>query len=238
MPPKVEVLPQVIHYPSSDGKPMAESTLQYQAIVLLQGNIEAMFGEEDEVAVLADNLWYPVQGQPSICTAPDVMVIFGRPRGPRRAYLQWKEGGIAPQVVFEVLSHSNTLRELLDKHTFYEKYGVEEYYIYDPHEAPKLEGWRRVEGRFRPIDAMSGHVSQRLGIRFDMSRGDLDVYSPNGERFFPFMEIVRRRKIAEEDAARALQEAEQSRQQAEAERQRAERLAARLRDLGIDPDAA
>jgi Uma2 family endonuclease len=44
--------------------------------------------------------------------APDVMVVFGRPKGERRSYRQWQEGNIAPQVVFEILSSGNTLKEM------------------------------------------------------------------------------------------------------------------------------
>ena len=38
-----------------------------------------------------DLLWYPVEGQPNICQAPDVMVVWGRPKGERKSYLQWLE---------------------------------------------------------------------------------------------------------------------------------------------------
>ncbi|HEY9644598.1 MAG TPA: hypothetical protein V6C57_29145 [Coleofasciculaceae cyanobacterium] len=40
--------------------------------------------------------------------APDVLVAFDRPKGKRDAYKQWEENGIAPQVVFEILSPDNT----------------------------------------------------------------------------------------------------------------------------------
>ena len=62
--------------------------------------------------VAGDLLWYPVEGKPSIRTAPDVMVVFGRPKGDRGSYKQWEEDGIAPQVVFEVLSPGNRAGEM------------------------------------------------------------------------------------------------------------------------------
>ena len=43
-----------------------------------------------------------------------------------------KENNIAPQVVFEILSPGNTKKEMSKKLLFYDCYGVEEYYIYDP----------------------------------------------------------------------------------------------------------
>jgi hypothetical protein len=52
------------------------------------------------------------------------------------------------------------------KFQFYERYGVEEYYIYDPDELT-LEGWQRQGNQLVDIARMSGWVSPRLGIRFD-----------------------------------------------------------------------
>ena len=62
------------------------------------------------------------------------MVAFGRPKGYRGSYKQWEESGIAPQAVFEILSPNNRVPEMERKFRFYEQYGVEEYYIYDPDE--------------------------------------------------------------------------------------------------------
>jgi hypothetical protein len=33
------------------------------------------------VVVAADNFWYPVEGEPQTVFAPDVYVVFGRPKG-------------------------------------------------------------------------------------------------------------------------------------------------------------
>jgi len=52
-------------------------------------------------------------------------------KGKRKSYLQWKEDNIPPQVVFEILSDSNTEKKMQQKLEFYEEYGVEEYYIYN-----------------------------------------------------------------------------------------------------------
>ena len=58
--------------------------------------------------VAGDLLWYAQQGDPTERLAPDAMVVFGRPKGDRGSYKQWEEDGIAPQVVWEVLSPGNT----------------------------------------------------------------------------------------------------------------------------------
>jgi Uma2 family endonuclease len=40
---------------------------------------------------------------------------------------QWKEEGVAPQVVFEIWSPGNRLGEMTRKFNFYQRYGVEEF---------------------------------------------------------------------------------------------------------------
>jgi Uma2 family endonuclease len=221
---------QVVHYPESDGQPMAENTEQFRWIVMIKENLEALFQNHPDVFVAGDLLWYPVEGHPQIRRAPDTMVVFGRPKGRRGSYLQWQEEGIAPQVVFEVLSPGNTLTEMLEKLEFYERYGVEEYYVYNPDTPdPDLAGMLREGTKLRVHSPMNDWTSPRLGIRFDTSGEELRIFAPNGEPFVDFSELKRQRDQAQ-------QQAEQAQQQAEQAQQRAERLAARLRDLGIAPD--
>ena len=93
------------------------------------------------------------------------MVAFGRPQGDRPSYKQWEEGGIAPQVVFEVLSPNNTALEMTDKLRAYERYGVEEVYYYDP-DRNELRAWLREGDQLKQVDAVDGFQSPRLKIRF------------------------------------------------------------------------
>jgi Uma2 family endonuclease len=124
---------------------MADNTTQSRWIVTLQGGLAALFRERDDVFIAGDLLWYPVEGQPHIRIAPDVMVVFGRPQGDRGSYLQWQEEGIAPQVVFEILSPSNTATEMTRRFRFDEQNGVEEYYLYDPYTG-EFSAWQRLGG--------------------------------------------------------------------------------------------
>ena len=217
-------------YPQSDGQPMADNTKQFRWIVTIQGGLDALFRADPQVFVAGDLLWYPVEGHPEICMAPDVMVAFGRPKGDRGSYLQWEEGGIAPQVVFEIRSPGNTIAVMTRKFRFYERYGVEEYYLYDP-DTEELSGWQRQGETLEEIEPMAGWISPRLGIHFALERGALQLYRPDGERFATYVELMEQRE-------QERQRAEQEHQRAEQEHQRAERLAARLRALGIDLEEA
>ena len=217
-----------IIYPESDGQPMADNTKQFRWIVTIKENLEILFADQPDVFVAGDLLWYPVQGNNRLRQAPDVMVVFGRPKGDRGSYQQWKENNIVPQVVFEILSPGNTTTEMTRKLLFYIRHGVEEYYQYDP-DSNELVGSHRTGTSFTEIPDMQGWVSPRLGIRFELSDTNLTIYTPDGEPFLTPVELAQER-----DQAR--QQAEEERQRAEEERQRADRLADRLRELGVDPD--
>src|SRR3954451_10088857 len=117
---------KAIVYPDSDGLPMSDNTLQFQWITTLVGGLAALFRHDPNVFVAGDLLWYPIEGDNKTRTAPDAMVAFGRPKGYRGSYMQWREGGIAPQVTFEVLSPGNTRAEMDRKRGWYFRLGVEE----------------------------------------------------------------------------------------------------------------
>ena len=280
-----------IEYPDSDGQSLADNTLQCRWIITIKGGLDILFRHDPQVFVAADLLWYPIEGDNKTRIAPDVMVAFGRPKGERGSYRQWVEDGIAPQVVFEVLSPGNRTGAMNVKRLAYERFGVEEYYIYDP-DRPDIQGYRRINDRLTPIPNMLGWVSPRLGVTFDWRDGDLCLLDPAGEPFATVVEIYekgiqaslraktaerqtrtakRQTKSAKQAAETARQEAEAARQAAEtarqaaetarqaedaarqdaeaakqekdaalqqvrAEAERAERLAARLRELGLNAE--
>ncbi|HIK26519.1 MAG: Uma2 family endonuclease [Oscillatoriaceae bacterium SKW80] len=217
-----------IIYPESDGLPMAENTEQFKWIVTIKENLELLFADRADVFVAGDLLWYPVEGNNKIRQAPDTMVVFGRPKGRRGSYQQWREDNIAPQVVFEILSPGNSLLEMIKKLRFYECYGVEEYYIYEPDKV-ELTVFLREGERLETVEEIANWVSPRLGIRFDTSGEELEIYRPDGEKFLTFVELG----LARERERQRAEEAEALLQQ---ERSRREALEARLREMGINPE--
>ena len=239
----MQVTTEEIIYPSSDGQPMAESTIQYELIVKIKEGCESLFKDDPNVFVAADLLWYPVEGRPEISQAPDTMVIFGRPKGDRLSYIQYREDNIGPQVVFEIRSHNDSNTKMNKKLSFYQRHGVEEYYLYDP-QINELEGWQRIEGDLEVIEPMEGWISPRLGVRFELGEDGLEIYRPNGEKFLSYAELeeerlLDRQRLQQESqrAEQADQRAEQADQRAQQADQRTQRLAAKLRELNIDPDS-
>jgi Uma2 family endonuclease len=203
-------------YPSSDGQPMAESTEHYQWIVTITGGLESLFQDDENVFVAGDLLWYPVEGKSEIRRAPDAMVVFGRPKGARGSYIQHLEAKIAPQVVFEILSRGNRLLEMSRKFDFYQTYGVEEYYVYD-HLSNDLAIWLRnpETEKLEVVDDVQNWISPRLGIRFELTDESLNIFNPDETKFLTYLEQVQQK----EQALNAMS-----------------KYAAKLREMGIDPE--
>ena len=236
-----------IVYPDSDGQPMSANTKQFECIVYIKKGLDLLFSGDPQVFVAGDSLWYPVEGDNKRRQAPDAMVAFGRPKGDspeatlseRSSYMQWKEENIPPQVVFEVISPGNTIPEMTRKFQFYERYGVEEYYVYDP-DRLNLGGFLRQNDRLEAIEAIEGWISPRLQVRLELGPdGQLILYRPDGQPFETYEQLAAR---ADQECQRADQEcqrADQERQRADAAEQRSqqaqdeiERLKAQLRALG------
>jgi hypothetical protein len=150
------------------------------------------------------------------------MVVFGRPKGDRGSYKQWQEDNLAPQVVFEILSPSNTSIEMAKKLLFYDRYGVQEYYVYNPDDN-SLEAWQRIGDSLDSVSEVNNWVSPRLGIRFDLT-DELKIYRPDGTQFLSYSEI---NQLLEQEKQRA----ENERQRAENERQRAEQVNQQLVEM-------
>ena len=249
-----QTTPEII-YPDSDGQPMADNTKQFRWIVTIKENLEILFATSPDVFMSGDLLWYPVEGNNKIRKAPDILAVFGRPKGDRGSYKQWEEDNIPPQVVFEILSPGNNNTEMLRKLFFYQNYGVEEYYIYDP-DTLEFTGSQRVGDRLEEIPEINGWVSPRLGIRFQITPETLEIYRPDDRKFLTSVELDRLREqgsqradreqqekqLAQQEKQLAQQEKQLAQQQLEEERtlrqqeqQRYQALIELLREKGIDP---
>jgi Uma2 family endonuclease len=217
-----------IIYPDSDGQPMADNTQQFELIVWIKENLELLFANDPNVFVAGDLLWYPVEGDNKLRQAPDVMVAVGRAKGYRDSYQQWLEDNIPPQVVFEIWSPGNRPSKMAQKLEFYDRYGVEEYYLYKP-DLVDLTGWQRRNSRLELIDPIAGWVSPRLGVRFELSESTLQIYRPDSQPFLTYLELARDREQAQARAEQAEARAEQAEAQLQA-------LRALLQERGINPE--
>jgi len=215
-----------ILYPVDNGEPLSNDTEHLKWITFIKNGLEDWFGDRTDLFIAADLLWYPIEGRPDISKAPDVMVVMNHPAGPRSSYKQWEEDGRQPNVVFEFISKSNTAEEMMDKLEFYSEMGCDEFFVYD-YRRGKLTLFAR-SGDEGLIQRHAGDDGSWRSAVLDMvfgldEAGRLWVRRPDGRLMETQRELAKR---ADLEAERAGVEAE-----------RANRLAARLRELGVDPES-
>jgi hypothetical protein len=162
--------------------------------------------------------------------------------------MQWLENDIPPQVVFEIISPGNRAGEMKRKLVFYERYGVQEYYMYHA-ERNRLKIYVRQQDRLLQVPEEQTYEWQSplLGIPLRWTAKTLELYEPDGKPFAGYKEIVAAKHRADEAEAqaakaeryaeRAINRAERAEDRADQAESRAEKLAQQLRTLGIDPDA-
>ncbi|HEY1189065.1 MAG TPA: Uma2 family endonuclease [Gemmata sp.] len=228
-----------------DRTPTPDSMIQSEWRMKLVGELRELFADQ-QVFVASDLFWYPLADDLATCQAPDVLVAFDRPPGFRESYRQWEEDGTAPHVVFELRSPNDTRAAMAAKQAFYDLHGVEEYYLLDPHNGSGI-GWVRNSARFELVYPLDGYVSPRLGVRVEEGGGELRLFTPDGREFRTreqrvgeIQEELRQTTLAfeseRERALNALRWLSEERGRAEQARSARDALAAKLRELGIDPD--
>ena len=248
---RTAAVPETIDYPESDGVPMAENDFQLRTMTYAIEALDNHFRSRPDVYVSSDLFVYYEENDNKARIAPDVFVVFGVPDHRRRTYLLWREGK-APDFVMEVSSPSTWRSDQGSKRDTYAKMGVSEYWLYDPtgdYLAPRLQGFRLVDGRYAPIAVRDDGV---LTGRSEVLALELRLYPDDRFRFHDpvsgqdllSLEEAERGRDAEAQARQAaegnLRQTQDRLQESEAAR---EALEARLRQLerrlhreGQEPD--
>lgn len=233
MSPHPQVATVAIEYPETDGKPMAETDVHRKLMTELIDALERHFQAEPDVYVSGNMLLYYEEGDPRKSVAPDVFVVRGVAKHERRVYFLWQEGH-APSVIFEISSRSTYKEDLQRKWLLYAQLGVAEYYLYDP-EYDYLKGGLTAyrpgdEGGYVEVPVKGGVIySPALELALVDTGETLRLRDLQTGQFLPTRAELQAAQQAAED--RAVQ-AEDRAVQAE---DRAARLAAKLRELGLDP---
>src|SRR3954452_2439803 len=145
-------LEQEIEYPTSDGQPMAETTLHRKVMFDLIRGLELRFLEVPDVWVGGNLFLCYEKGNPAAHRAPDVLLAKGVEKWDRPNYLLWEE--TPPSLVVEVTSRKTRREDQGDKKSLCERIGVEEYVLFDPYGdylRPRLQGYRLEGERYQPI---------------------------------------------------------------------------------------
>ena len=128
--------PQV-HYPESDGQPMAETDLHRDLMADLIVALQQHYRSVPDVYVSGNLFVYFENGNPRMVVAPDVFVVRGVEKRKRRIYQVWNEPR-APERVIELSSRSTHIEDLGRKRAIYASFGVLEYYLFDPDFDPEF----------------------------------------------------------------------------------------------------
>ncbi len=158
----------------------------------------------------------------------------------RQGWVVWEEQGRYPDVIVELMSRSTKKVDIGLKKELYDRiFKTTDYFVYDPFDASKFQGWH-LNGHYtdlKPNDR--GWLwSEKLGLWLGSWYGTIGNETTTWLRFYnPNGSLVMLPNEAEaQRAGLESQRAESEKQRAESEKQRADRLASKLRELGIDPD--
>jgi hypothetical protein len=126
------------------------------------------FRFDENVLVICDMLLYYEEGNPKKFMVPNVMVCFGVKKEAKRTYKLWVEGS-APRVVIEVSSEKTWRKDIDEKLKLYEKFGVEEYYVFDPErlylKPNPFRAYRLINGKLIEAEIINGRIySEALGL--------------------------------------------------------------------------
>lgn len=180
--------PTATIYPESDGKPMAETDIHRALLANLVFTLENYFQQQPNIYVSGNLLVYYIEGNPAKSFAPDVFVVRGVSKGPRRIYKLWEEG-VAPQFIIELTSRRTWREDLQTKWRLYEQLGVQEYFIFDPEydylDEP-LVGYRLEAGQYADLTIKDGRVrSEVLGLELVDTGTTLRLLDPAANELLP-----------------------------------------------------
>jgi Uma2 family endonuclease len=221
-----------IEYPTSDGRPMAESNLHRKVMADLIAALEQHFLDDPLAWAGGNFLLYYEKGNPRASVSPDVVLVRGIEKWDRPLYKLWEEGR-PPDFVIEVTSSSTRREDLATKKDLYERLGVSEYFLFDPtgdYLNPRLQGYRLEQGRYiRLAQDPDGSLPSRitdLSLRPEGLNLRL-IDARTGEKLLWIAEETAARQAAErraEKAERKVEEeaAERSRLEGELESLRTE----------------
>lgn len=136
-------------YPTSDGRPKAETDYHRELMYQLIAELKARYAAEPNTYVSGNLLIFY---RPNDCrrhVSPDCFVVFGVPKMDRLNYLTWEEAK-GPDVAIELTSKTTRREDVETKFALYrDVLKVKEYFLFDPFEdylSPSMQGYRLRSG--------------------------------------------------------------------------------------------
>ncbi|MCP6759700.1 MAG: Uma2 family endonuclease [Fischerella sp. CENA71] len=219
-------IPEDVILPPSDlysDEPPLETELHLEQIMLLLKCLKWLWRDRTDFYAAGNlTIYYSFSKSKSEdFRGPDFFVVLDTERKARKSWIVWEEDGKYPNVILEILSESTAnIDKEFKKKLYQNTFRTPDYFWFDPYTL-EFAGFHLVDGNYQPLEASNqGHLwSQQLGLYLGIYQGLLRFFTPEGQ-LVPTPE----------------EEAESERQQKELALSRAEKLAAKLRELNIDPD--
>ncbi|WP_138504918.1 Uma2 family endonuclease [Nostoc sp. PA-18-2419] len=210
---------QDVIFPPSEiysDEPPLESDLHLEQIMLLLQCLKWLWQDRNDFYAAGNlTIYYsPHQSKSEFFRGPDFFVVLGCERKNRKSWVVWEEYGKYPNVIVEILSDSTANTDKGLKKTIYQDtFRTPDYFWFDPYTL-ELAGFHLLDGEYQPLQSNErGHLwSQQLGLYLGVHEGLLRYFTPDYQ-LVPTLEEI----------------AQQAQQQAA-------RLAAKLRELNINPD--
>jgi Uma2 family endonuclease len=233
-------IPEDVILPPSDlysDEPPLETELHLRQIILLFKCLEWLWRDRTDFYAAGNlTIYYSLSKRKlEDFRGPDFFVVLDTERKTRKSWVVWEEEGKYPNFILEILSEStaNTDKELKKK-LYQNTFRTPDYFWFDPYTL-EFAGFHLVDGKYEPLEANhQGHLwSRQLDLYLGIHQGLLRFFTPSGQ-LVPTPEEEAESERQQKELAK--QEAESERQQKELALSKAERLAAKLRELNIDPD--
>lgn len=197
-------------------EPPLETTLHLQQMILLLTCLDWLWRDRQDYFTAGNlTIYYsPKQRKAEDFRGPDFFVVLGTERKPRKSWVVWEEEGKYPNLIIELLSDSTAkIDRGLKKEIYQDIFRTPDYFWFDP-SSLEFAGFHLVDGKYLPIEPNpQGWLwSEQLQLFLGLQGGQLRFFTPDGQ-LVPTVE----------EAAQAAQ-------------QQNEKLAAKLRELGIEPD--
>ncbi|EAW37506.1 Uma2 family endonuclease [Lyngbya sp. PCC 8106] len=230
-----------IEYPPSDLESQElplESYLHLQQLLLLLKCLDWLWKDKEDYFAAGNlTIYYsPNQNKSEYFRGPDFFVVLNTERKPRKSWVVWEEDGKYPHVIIELLSNSTAKVDRNEKKQIYQEiFRTPDYFWFSP-DTLEFQGFHLVDGKYQDIhpNEQGWLWSQQLQLFIGIYEHKLRFFTPEWV-LVPTPEEAA--QTAEQRAITAEETAQTTQQQLELERQQTEKLAAKLRELNIDPDS-
>jgi Uma2 family endonuclease len=214
--------------PYDDGEPMETLRHREQMNLLIDSLDDEWRAQGREDYCVGGNMFVyysELQVRKNDFRGPDVFVVLGTDRRKqRKSWVAWEEGGLLPNVVIELTSHTTFRVDREEKFRIYERiWKTGHYVMFDPYDTT-FDGWMLSDGVYVPIarDARGDVPIASLGLALGVRPGDpRDGPEPWLRWIDPAGSVL----------PSGRERADAARQRADAEQQRADALAARVAEL-------